>query len=79
MARYVCGDPDGRHGIGPGFGDGDARSADGARHLGAGAGPMIIDCDRLRSQMVTLVCRLRRKPRVVISPPEVDSGARLRR
>jgi hypothetical protein len=40
---------------------------------------MIIDCDRLWSQMVTLVYRLRRKPRVVITPPQIDSGARLQK
>lgn len=40
---------------------------------------MIIDCDRLWSQMVTLVYRLRRRPRVVITPPEIESRARLRR
>lgn len=31
---------------------------------------MIIDCDRIWSQMVTIVYRLRRKPRVVTTPPE---------
>lgn len=30
---------------------------------------MIVDCDRLWSQMVTLVYRLRRKPRVVMNRP----------
>jgi hypothetical protein len=30
---------------------------------------MIVDCDRLWSQLVTLVYRLRRKPRVTNRPP----------
>jgi hypothetical protein len=33
---------------------------------------MILDCDRLWSQLVTGVYRLRRKPRVVITPPAIS-------
>jgi hypothetical protein len=40
---------------------------------------MILDCDRLWSQMVTIVYRLRRTPRVVITPPDVGDRARMRR
>lgn len=31
---------------------------------------MIIDCDRLWTRMVTLVYRIRRKPRVTNHPPD---------
>jgi hypothetical protein len=39
---------------------------------------MILDCDRLWSQLVTAVYRVRRKPRVVITPPPIEPPARVR-
>jgi hypothetical protein len=39
---------------------------------------MILDCDRLWSQMVTFVYRMRRTPRVVITPPDLEGRARRR-
>jgi hypothetical protein len=33
---------------------------------------VILDCDRIWSQLVTFMFKLRRKPRVVITPPPLE-------